>query len=446
MVFFNKIYNFVRYGIWHRTGEEFSRWKRVAFITLRTIVLSVRGFMDDQLNIRANALTYSMTFALVPILAAVLAISKGFGFEGVIENYLNQSALGDMGLAPTLMGMVQRYLDTAQNGVFLGVGLLILLWSVYSFFQNIEQDFNDIWQVKKSRNIGKQIMAYLSILLLIPIVLVISSGLSMFVHSTLAQTRFFDAMTPLWTFFIKLLPFVLCWLIFSLIYWAVPNTKVKFWSAVIPGVVIGTLFELLQMLSFLLLAFLSRTSLVYGAFAALPILLFWLQLTCLFLLIGAELSFAIQNNEEFDYEQDIKVMSRRYKDCITLFLAYKIVKRFEQQLPPQTAHDLAKANHLPTRLVNQLLGRLLETNILIEISSEELEDRAYVPAFDINKLTVGKVFNAINCQGNENFLSKPSEEMKTFWDDWIALLQQSHTNLEKILVKDLIQTPDTNLL
>jgi membrane protein len=260
----------------------------------------------------------------------------------------------------------------------------------------------------------------------------------MFVHSTLAQTRFFDAMTPLWTFFIKLLPFILCWLIFSLLYWAVPNTKVKFWSAVIPGVIIGTLFELLQMLSFLLLAFLSRTSLVYGAFAALPILLFWLQLTCLFLLVGAELSFAIQNNEEFDYEQDIKFMSRRYKDCITFYLAYKVVKRFEQQLQPQTAHEIAKENHIPTRLVNQLLGRLTESKILIEISSDELDDRTFVPAFDINKLTVGKVFDAIGSQGNENFLNKPSDELKTFWGDWVGLL---HTNrdFDNILVKDLVE-------
>ncbi|MBQ7448952.1 MAG: YihY/virulence factor BrkB family protein [Paludibacteraceae bacterium] len=438
MLSFKKIYQFIRYDIWHRTGEEFSLWRRIGFLTLRTIILSVRGFMDDQLNIRANALTYSMIFALVPILAAVLAIAKGFGFEGVIESYLQNSALGDMGVVPALMGIVQRYLDTTQNGVFLGIGLLILLWSVYWFFQNIEQDFNDIWQVKNSRNVGKQIMAYLSILLLIPIVLVVSSGLSMFVHSTLAQTRFFDAMTPLWTFFIKLLPFILCWLIFSLLYWAVPNTKVKFWSAVIPGVIIGTLFELLQMLSFLLLAFLSRTSLVYGAFAALPILLFWLQLTCLFLLVGAELSFAIQNNEEFDYEQDIKFMSRRYKDCITFYLAYKVVKRFEQQLQPQTAHEIAKENHIPTRLVNQLLGRLTESKILIEISSDELDDRTFVPAFDINKLTVGKVFDAIGSQGNENFLNKPSDELKTFWGDWVGLL---HTNrdFDNILVKDLVE-------
>ncbi len=438
MLSFNKIYHFIRYDIWHRTSEEFSQWKRIGFLTLRTIVLSVRGFMDNQLNTRANALTYSMIFALVPILAAVLAIAKGFGFEGVIEKYLMESALGDMGVVPTLMEMVQRYLETAQNGVFLGIGLLILLWSVYSFFQNIEQDFNDIWQVKNSRNIGKQIMAYLSILLLIPIVLVVSSGLSMFVHSTLAQTRFFDAMTPLWTFFIKLLPFVLCWLIFALMYWAVPNTKVKFWSAVIPGVIIGSLFELLQLLSFLLIAFLSRTSLVYGAFAAVPLLLFWLQLTCLFLLVGAELSFAIQNNEEFDYEQDIKVMSRRYKDCLTLFLTYKVVKNFEQELPPLTAHELATENHIPTRLVNQLLGRLLETNVLIEIYSDDMDDRAFVPAFDINKLTVGKVFDAIGSQGIENFLNKPSDELKTFWGKWIDMLHENK-HLDQILVKDLLK-------
>ena len=144
MGFIKKTTDFLLNDLWRKTGEGFSRWKRLGYMTLRSIVITVRGFLDHGINIRANALTYSMMFAMVPILALVLAIAKGFGFEQIIEERLYESFLGKMNLVPTIMGFVERYLETAQGGVFIGVGLLILLWSVYAFFNNIESSFNTI--------------------------------------------------------------------------------------------------------------------------------------------------------------------------------------------------------------------------------------------------------------------------------------------------------------
>lgn len=438
MASYRQIRDFLRYDVWRRTNAELtSRGKRLGYRVLRTIVLVVRGFTSKNLNVRANSLTYSLVFAIIPILAMILAVAKGFGVADLIQQQLNDSFLGETNLVPTIMAMVERYLDTAQGGVFLGVGLIILLWAVYSFFRNAESAFNEIWNVKQSRSVIRQLTTYIAIVVLIPILVVVTSGLSIFVNSTVV------ASLPNAAFFaqfrsgiVRLLQFVICWALFTWMYAAIPNTKVKFLSALIPGILIGTLFQLLQMLSVYIIVFLSRTSLVYGAFATLPILLTWLQWTCLLILIGAEMSFAIQNNELFEYQHDVEKMSRRYKDFITLYLLAVIIKRFEQDEPPLTAHELATHNHIPLRLVNQLLSRLVETQLLREIYIENKEDRTFQPALDTHLITIGMVFDRIDCQGTEEFLQSTPPEMQQFWQRFIQL-KSEHNTLTQVRIDEI---------
>ena len=211
------------------------------------------------------------------------------------------------------------------------------------------------------------------------------------------------------------LQFGICWLLFTGMYIAIPNTKVHFLSALIPGVIMGSLFQVLQMLSVYLIAMLGRTSIVYGAFATIPILMTWLQYTSLLILIGAEMSYAIQNNEEFEYEEDLKKMSRRYKDFIMLYLLSIIVRRFEADEAPLTAHELA---------------------ILREVYVEGKEEKTYQPALDTHKITCGMVVERIESQGTELFLQNPSPEMQDFWKRYIQIKKDNQT-LDQILINQL---------
>ena len=436
LTMWHRISQFIRVDLWRKTGEELGRWHRIGYLILRSIVLTIRGFLSHDINTRANALTYSMMFAIVPMLSLVLAIAKGFGFEQVIETKLYDSFLGQMNIVPTIMGFVHRYLETAQGGTFIGVGLLVLLWSVYSFFNTIESSFNRIWQVQKSRSMLRQFTTYITILLVVPILMVVSSGIGIFFHSATADVALFDAMAPVQRFLVRLLPLGMCWLIFSWMYWAIPNTRVGAWAALVPGLVVGTLFRLLQMLSFYLVAFLSRTSIVYGAFAAVPLLLTWLQLSCLFMLSGAELSFAIENHEDFDYERDLLHISRRYKDIVTLFLTYVVIKRFEHGEPPQTAVEIASEHHLPIRLVNQLLSRLTEIHMLQETYAEQDDRRCYLPTMDIHTLNIGMVIDRIDNQGNTLFLQSTTETFNAFCQRYDHL-KDTQTDMHSILLMDM---------
>ena len=439
--FFRKLYHFITEDLWRTTGEDFGGIKKFGLSIIKTIDLSIRGFLDKEISTKASALTYSMLFAVVPILALVLAVAKGFGFEETIELALEKSSFAQIeNMVPTIMGFVNRYLETTQGGAFIGIGLLVLLWAVYSFMSTIESYFNKIWQVAESRSYIRQITAYLAILIMIPILIVVSSGLNIYIHSVVDNTEIAEAVMYGQHRLMKLLPYFLSWTVFTFLYLLTPNTRVKFVSALIPGILIGTVFEIFQKLMILGVVSLSRYNVVYGTFAIIPILLFWMWITCMMILVGAELSYDVQNYDNHNYEHDINHISRRYKDYITLYLTYLIVKRFEQCGEPLHTMQLAKDNHLPQRLVNQLLGRLSdkEVGILCEIAVGDHEDKAYMPAMDINKLTVGMVFDRIDMQGSEGFLQGNAlPEMSAFWDKWLSI-KESNAEVLQILVKDIM--------
>lgn len=439
MGFWQKISNFLQYDLWRKTTSELKgsrRTKRVGFGVLKTIILVIRGFSSKQLNMTANALTFNLAFAVVPILAMVLAIAKGFGFAEVIENNLQQSMFGETELIPEVMGMVNRYLETAQGGAFIGIGLLILIWAVYSFFQNVEQAFNSIWNVKQSRSIIRQLTTYIAVLFLIPVLIITTTGVSLIIHSTVESAQIYERISHWHSSAVQFTQFVVVWAIFLWMYIAIPNTKVHFRSAIFPAVLMGTLFQLLQMLSMYVIVFLSRTSIVYGAFAAIPIIMIWLQWTCLLILIGAEMSFAIQNNEQFEYEKDLEVMSRRYKDFVTLYLLYSIIRRFENDELPYMAKELAHDNNLPIRLVIQLLNRLVEVGLLRTVYVEQKEEKTYQPALDTHQITVGMVIERIDRQGSEEFLQGATPQMQAFWQRF-RQLKDEHNTLKNIRIDEI---------
>lgn len=189
------------------------------------------------------------------------------------------------------------------------------------------------------------------------------------------------------------------------------------------------------MFSVYLVMLFTRMSVVYGAFSAIPLILVWLHITCWLLLIGAELGFAIQNNDMFAYERDLETMSRRYKDYVMLYLLSVIVRRFEQGETPETAQQMAYNNQLPIRLVQQLLSRLEETNILHRVYIGQSEDETFVPALDTRQITVEMVIGRISAQGTEEFLQHTPPEMEIFWQRYLQMCE-SNTS-DDILVSDL---------
>lgn len=435
--FFIRVYDFVRYDIWHITGNELSRSRQVLYNTLKTLVLAIRGFNADQLSVKASALTYSILFAIIPMVALVISIAKGFGLEGLIESSLQETYIDKMNLTPLVMRFVERYLATVHGGLFIGLGVVILLWSVLSFFMQVENAFNSIWQVKKSRSIIRQFTTYFSTMLLIPVLIALSSGLSIYIGSTLSSSFLYDVISPLVRLLVRLSPFFIVWVMFTVLYMAIPNTRVKFVNALVAGVIAGTVFQLFQMLYISGQINLSRYNAVYGGFAAIPLLLLWIRISCLIILFGAEISYAAQNIHNFDYETDTKSISVRYRNFLFLYITHLVVKRFEQQKPPLTPEEISMRNNLPIRLVNQLLGQLVDAKVLIEVFNETNRSKSYQPAIDIHQLTAGFVFDRLETCGSELFLANGNQEMEKFWEKTLALREHAREESEKLLIKDM---------
>ena len=429
-------FKFVSFDIWRITGNELTKTRRITYNIIKTIYLSVRGFTKNKLGIRASALTYSISFAIVPLIALISAIAKGFGIETTIETALQDTFAAQANLIPTIMEFVRKYLDSMSGGLFIGIGLGILVYSVYNLFAQIETALTSIWQVQKSRSVLKQFTLYFSGLLIFPILMAISSGLSIYVNTILKESFLFQIFTPIMKFIISTIPYLTSGLLFTLIYLIVPNTKVRFLNALIAGMITGIVFQAFQGLYVSGQINLTRYNAIYGGFAAIPLLLIWLNISCLIFLIGAEISYVSQNLRHFDYEVDTDNISNRYKRSLTMFVTYVIVKRFQANEPPLTQEQIVSQYKLPIRLLNTILTDLTESQIIASTESRK-GVKAYLPAIDINQLTLKTMEMKLDMKGSELFLESKNEEMDAFWQKMIGIQEKSDLIHEKILLKDL---------
>ena len=360
---------FVTYDIWRITENEVSGLKEFYINTIKTILLAIRGFRDENLQTRASALTYSTLLAIVPFLAVLVGIAKGFGFQNNVREELFAYFPGHEAELDKAFEFVDSYLAQAQGGVIIGIGLIFLFYIVINLISSIEDTFNDIWQINKSRAWYRKISDYLALFLLLPILMIISSGMSIFIstlqNSFLSQYVIF---TPLVEAFFKIAPYVITALAFTGLYIFLPNTKVRFVNGFIAGVVAGATFQFFQVLYISGQIWVSKYNAIYGSFAALPLLLLWLQLSWLICLFGAELSYASQNVKKFSFERDSKNISRRYKDFLTLLITTLVVKRFTQGEKPYTADELSETYRIPIKITSQILYQLTELGILNEVN------------------------------------------------------------------------------
>lgn len=432
-----KLFNFLSQGIWRMTEQELSRTRRLLYRFVKIVVLAVRAFINERLSVKASALTYSILFAVVPMFALIVAIGRGFGVESMIEKSLEESFIAQANMIPTVMGFVKRYLETTQGGVFIGIGLVILLVSVINFFIQVELAFNEIWQVKKSRKVVSMFTMYFSAMLIIPFFMVLSSGLSIYINTILSKAVFYDILSPFVKFSVRLAPYFVNWLIFTVMYLVIPNTKVNLKDALIAGILAGSAFQLFQVLYINGQVLLSRYNVVYGGFAAIPLLLLWLQISCLIVLLGAEISYASQNIQNFEYEADSKNISTRYKNFITLYIVWLIVKRFENQQPAMSSNQIALDQKIPIRLVNQQLSVLVDAGVLIEVFNETKRNKTFQPAIDINQLSLSVLFEKIESFGSEHFLENKNPELDAFWSRTHANSSVMDFNNRNLLVKNI---------
>jgi len=215
----------------------------------------------------------------------------------------------------------------------------------------------------------------------------------------LESISFLGAFSSIVMFFLKLLPYTLLWGLFTFLYIFMPNTKVRFTSALLAGIIAGTIFEFAQWVYITFQIGVAKNNAIYGSFAALPLFLIWLQLSWLIVLYGAELSFALQNVDTYEFESDALQASRRLKTLLSLQVTQRIVQNFARGEAPLTARQLSHELEIPVRLVNEILFELTQSNILSVTDAEKDGERGFQPARDIHTLTMQHVIDALELRG-----------------------------------------------
>ena len=265
------------------------------------LYLTIRFFTEKRVMTQASALTYSTLLAIVPILAVVFAIARGFGYNKYIEMWFRELLASQPQVADVIVSFVNSYLIHTRSGIFLGVGLIFMLYTVLMLVNNVEETFNQIWQVNNSRPIIRSFVNYLAMFFLLPIIIVISTGFSIFMETVADKMDDIVILEPIVRKLFSFFPYMLMSLIFVVIYVYLPNTKVRFSCAIIPGILAGIAMHLLQIAYINSQVWVTGYNAIYGSFAALPLFMLWLQISWTICLFGAQLTYTNQNLNRFGF-------------------------------------------------------------------------------------------------------------------------------------------------
>lgn len=411
-----RLKNFYSKDLWESPKGKFSI---AIFSFLRRLVIVTRSFTEDRMMYRAAALTYSTLFSIVPLLAIIFAIAKGFGLKNFIESWIRDKFVAQPELIDTLIGFVNAYLSHTSGGLFLGFGLLLLLWTLINLTSAIENAFNQIWQVQHPRSAFRKVTDYTAIFFLLPVFVVLTAGLSIYIYTTVGELTIGGiTFRPAAVLFVKILSALVVCLFFVGLFMFMPNTRVNLSSAIKAGIPTGILFQILQIIYVHSQVWLTSYNAIYGSFAALPLFMLMCQALWVIALYGTIWCYVDQNIANFYYGKSFLKISRRYHDYLCLLIVASICKGFYLKRKPRTAEMLARENKLHIRLVNDVLFELCKIGILLETVGDEKDNRpTYVPALDIHAITASEVLLAIDRDGKELETGQSIHQWQTYLAD-----------------------------
>lgn len=367
---------------------------------LKILTIAWRDFTTKRVMASASRLTYSTLLATVPILAVVFAIARGFGYSIYIEHWFRSLLQAQPDACETVIGFVNSYLLHTKKGMFLGIGLLFMLWTVLMLISNIEQTFNDIWQVRRQRSLFRTFTDYIAMLFTMPIFIVVSSGLSIWVTAINRHLTELALIGPLMKFGIELTPYLLTSGIFVALYVFMPNTNVKLRSALIPGIAAGICFQLFQVLYINSQIWISSYNAIYGSFAVLPFFMLWMQISWTICLVGAEMSYMVQNREEFTTFTSSEPLSQNARVEISSRIMDVINEQFNNGGIAFTAIEIKERTGISMRLLQTLLYDLQRIHFIAEITygDKGVEPR-YQPAEALRNLTAEELKRRLDALG-----------------------------------------------
>ena len=379
--------------------EDINEWRNPVVRWLvqqyRLLFYTARGLVEHGTLVRSAALTFYTLMSLVPLLALVFAVVKGFGLaDGLVEN-LYELFPQHPETVDYIVGFAENALARTQGGVVAAVGLVMLFWAVIRVFSSIENAFNNIWEVKVERSIARQWTDYIAVVMIVPVLWILANAVGNYIEQVLGlyDKWYFTTLS-------RLASMVVIWTMFTLLYLIIPNARVRFQSALMAGIVAGTIFLLFQWGYVYVQRWMTSYNAVYGSFAALPLFLIWMQTSWEILLFGGELSFAYQNISRFAEERESLRISYDQRRKVLLAVMILVARNFRDHGGTLPTDEIRKRLGLPTRIVNDILFQLVQAGQLIAVRSGDGErEVAFAPAHDLSSTTVYGILEAVERTG-----------------------------------------------
>ena len=376
----------------------------------KLLLYMLQGLSTHATMVRSAALTYYTLVSIVPVVALVFAVVKGFGLaDGLVQNlYSVFPQIPEV--VDYLVEFAQKALARTQGGLVALFSLVALFWSVWSVFSSIEDAFNNIWEVKSTRSWSRKISDYITVIVFAPILWVGASAVSVYLQQLLgwADNMWLNALS-------KLISMAIAWFMFSLIYVVLPNTKVNLSAAIKSGFIAGTVFMLFQWGYVFVQTWMTSYNAIYGSFAALPLFLLWMLISWSILLLGGELSFTFQNEKRFDEERESLLVSYDCRRKLMVGVMVIVSRTFRDGKGAMAVDDIRAELSIPKRILSSILSALVEAGMLheIHVGGKEFE-LSYAPARDISTLTVYDILTAVDVHGEGRDSIDVSEPQELF--------------------------------
>lgn len=300
---YQRVLKFVLTDIWRLDLTELSIMRARMVRYLKVLIITFRGFNTDNVGLQAVNLSFFSALAVVPFVALMFTITKGFGLAEKLETLLLTYFSDNEEIIEYILQFANNVIKSGQNGFFGAISFVFLLWTVIWLMLCIERSFNDIWKVVDSRSFGKRTLYYILLLLVSPLIVLIFMSLGLIYSDALKSVGLqIDRFIPITSIFTWLTFYLLVSFVFTLMYYFIPYIKVKFSAAFNSSLIVSFAFVVTQFFYLETQLLVSGLNAVYGVFAAIPLFLVWMNISWTMILFGAELSHAYQNVDNYNIQ------------------------------------------------------------------------------------------------------------------------------------------------
>ena len=413
----------IEQSVWNVRTADLPKSKATALSIERVLLLTSKNFVKNKCALRASSLTFLTLMSIVPLVALILGISRGFNFEEKIREKLIESFVGQEQVAEWILSFADTTLKVAAGGVITGIGVGMLFFTALKLLANIESSFNDIWGIKHGRSMLRKLSDYITLLLLCPVFAVLLLGLNTFGMARLEGVGWIPGKGYLLDAIRYVSPFVLAWVMFFFLYLFIPNTRVKPKAAFAGAVLTGTLLIVTQYIYMYLQTILTSYNKVYGSFAALPFFLLWLQATWTVILLGAQFSFAVQNVNYYEYYPGDQPLCMHYRSICALRIMKLLGDAFNKRAGAINASDISGKLEIPIRITRAVLNDLISAGLVIAVTSDRRRDDSFmtkVPLTDFIPTTILERLSNIGDSGYQSSSKEAADAEKLLVSLWKA--------------------------